>query len=142
MSKKKIFIWFLIFTFTLSNVGLPFTLHICNTMKKVSLDECKMCKFDDEKTESSCCEKKFEDVINKVSFKNNCCDSKLAAKPIKENFVSSQFALKKTESVSSINIDNQTLESKLNFAFRLYFDTSPPIQNSNSLNILYSTFLI
>lgn len=98
--------------------------------------------MNNEKPLPSCCEMEHDEVINKVFFKNNCCDSKVATKPIKENFVSSEFVLKKIDSVSSINIDNQILESKSNFAFRLYFDTSPPIQNSNSLNILYSTFLI
>jgi len=142
MNIKKIFILFLIFNFTFSNVGLPLTLHICNTMKKVSLDKCEMCKRQDEKPKTSCCAEKHDEEINKVSFKSNCCDSKVLAKPIKDNFISSQFALKKIETTSYISNVPILAESKIYFTFRFYFDTSPPIHYSNSLNILNSTFLI
>jgi len=142
MNIKKISILFLIFNFTFSNVGLPFTLHICNTMKTVSLDKCEMCKRNDERPKMSCCTEKHDEEINKVLFKTNCCHSKVLAKPIKDNFISSQFSLKKIEITSFISNAPILAESKINFTFRFYFDTSPPIHYSNSLNILNSTFLI
>jgi len=142
MNIKKIFILFLIFNFTFSNVGLPLTLHICNTMKKVSLDKCEMCKRNDEKPKTSCCAEKHDEEVNKVSFKSNCCNSKVLAKPIKDNFISSQFALKKIEITSYISNTLILTESEINNTYSFYFNTSPPNNYLNSIYKLYSILLI
>ena len=93
--------------------------------------------------DESCCSEKPAENYQKISFKNDCCQTKTAAEPIKENFVSSEFSLKKTETISLIDADFLSLyESKINFSNQSFIDSSPPKVYLTFIYIYNSTFLI
>lgn len=142
MNKNKIFIYSLIFIFTLSNVGLPFTLHICSVMKTVSFEKCEMCREAETQTHS-CCEMKRNIENYKIKFDKKCCESRVLASPLSDKFIPSENLFKvsniKTLEIVDLQADNL---SEFYFTLKYYFDSSPPQLNLNNIYLINSILLI
>ncbi|MCX6150967.1 MAG: hypothetical protein NTX22_10610 [Ignavibacteriales bacterium] len=125
ISKHIVVVVLLLFTF--SSTGIPVVVHFCHLMGKVSLKSCSMC------TVKSNTEKEI-----KFSGINDCCNNKIAASPLTENYLSSKF------SQDQIRIsDIITFPLDVNYANNNYtqdkinvLEKSPPIIPGNSLFIL------
>lgn len=75
----------LLLLFTISNIGIPLSIHFCKSMQIVSLKSCSACGNHLDK--------------NLVSFSKvkNCCENRLAAKPIKDEYLSVKVNLKEVK---------------------------------------------
>ncbi len=143
MKKNRIFILLLLFAFTFSNVGLPFTVHFCAMMEKMSEEKCMKSLSPTVQTEMTCCDKENKSKVNFSSFKENCCESKIAAEPLKEKYLIDSSILQKIElKTSAIFISDDILLSKVFLAKNFSNNSSPPSQISNELYLVNSILLI
>lgn len=143
MKKNRTTILFLLFAFTFSNVGLPFTVHFCAMMEKMSKEKCMSCRNQTEQIERSCCDKENKEKVRLSSFGMNCCESKIAAEPLNEKFISSSFGLLKIEyKIFQYSIPENIYFLQINFDRNFISDTSPPITYSNNLYLNNSILLI
>ena len=143
MKKNRTFILLLLFAFTFSNVGLPFTVHFCAMMEKMSKEKCMSCKVQNELTENSCCEKENKAKINFSSFNMDCCESKIAAAPLTDEFISSSFEIQKMESnLSILLITEEIFSSKIVLDRNLLLDASPPTETTTKLFLPTHNFRI
>lgn len=139
--KRKVYISLLIALFSLANVGLPFTLHVCRMMESVSVENCSACIETIEI--KSCCDDENSSPINFTVEQYDCCQIKIAASPIDEKF----FLIKTdviSSSVKSIPPFIPTDLRTTNFASEKIFscDTSPPPSLDNHLYLYNSKLLI
>lgn len=143
MNKNRKLILFLLISFTFSNVGLPFTVHFCAMMEKMSEEKCLSCINNTAQSEMTCCEKENKTKINFSSFKMNCCENKIAAEPLTDKFISSSFEIQKIELNSLILLNTEEIfSSKIVFDKNFLLDASPPKLISNSLYLSNSILLI
>lgn len=143
MKKNRTFILLLLFAFTISNVGLPFTLHICEMIGNMSKEKCMKSNSEKVQTEMTCCEKENKSKVNFSSFKMNCCESKIAAEPLNEKYLIDSSILQKIEiKMPAIFNSDDILLKKLFLAKNFSNNSSPPSQISNELYLVNSILLI
>jgi hypothetical protein len=136
-SRSKIFSFFFLFVFLVSNTGLPLTLHLCRMMDIVSVDSCEMCTT--EKVKKTCCSEDSADEII-TSGNSSCCETKFAAEPLKDRFISAKEEL--SNLLTSIPFMELTIQDKSeSFTYSDVTD-SPPCFQDRTLFILNSSFLI
>ncbi len=139
--KRKVYISLFVTLFALANVGLPFTLHICQMMNSVTFDSCSACSEAVEK--KSCCEEDNSASINFTSGKDKCCETKLIISPIDE-----QYLVVKSESVkdsfrlAEAVISNDFTPGIDESTYDISHNHSPPPETQNHIYIINSVFLI
>lgn len=143
MKKNRTFILLLLFAFTFSNVGLPFTVHFCAMMEKMNEEKCISSTSETVQTEMTCCEKENKSIVNFSSFKKTCCESKIAAEPLNEKYLIDSSILQKIEiKTPVIFISPDILFTKLLPSKNFSNNSSPPLQISNGLYLVNSILLI
>jgi len=116
--KRKLAI-LVIFTFILSTVGLPISLHFCEMQRTSSFSACKVCVAEKIEKVNSCCE---DEVGNSVQLKSDnsyqCCETKIIDKSILDNYISAKLELKSEQSSIVVNItDLISKQLRLNSQF-------------------------
>jgi hypothetical protein len=71
----------LLVLFTLSNIGVPLSLHFCKSMHKISLESCGMCKNNLTTNHAA------------ISRIKNCCENHVVAKPINDEYLTQKSNL-------------------------------------------------
>ena len=140
--KRKLAI-LVIFTFILSTVGLPISLHFCEMQRTSSFSTCKVCVTEKIEKVNSCCE---DEVGNTVQLKsdnsNQCCDTKIIDKSISDNFISVKLESKQEQSSTVVYLtDLISRQLRLNFQF-INETASPPSAQDNDLYLQNSVHLI
>jgi len=140
--KRKLAI-LLIFTFFLSTVGMPISLHFCEMQKISSLSMCEVCALDKIEKVDSCCE---EEIDYPVQLKSNnadqCCNTKIIDKSISDNFISIQLELKQEQSPTVVYLtDLISKQLRLNSQF-INNTASPPSAQHSDLYLQNSVLLI
>lgn len=139
--KRKVYISLLITLFALANVGLPFTLHFCQMMDSVSLESCSACSKDVEK--KSCCEEDNSAIVNFTSGKDKCCETKLIASPINEQFLLIKIeSAKESFKITEVVISDEFTISVDKSSYHISQNSSPPPETQNHIYIINSVFLI
>lgn len=83
---NKFLTFLFLLVFLVSNTGLPLSLHLCRMMNSVSTEACDMCSNINDKND--CCSNDQGEIT--ISGYFNCCQTKMAAEPIKEKFISAK----------------------------------------------------
>lgn len=131
MSGKNKYITFLfIAVFMLSGTGLPFVVHLCNSMNEVSFESCGMCE-----TYSIPSQPTF-------SRSDDCCNTTELIASVTDQYITSKtqhdvqaYTIEALPFV--VNIEEPNTEHS-----KLYIGESPPISKDTPLFILNSIFLI
>lgn len=130
MNKNKVILSVLIILFTVSNTGLPLFVHLCNSMRKVSLETCQMCRV--------------HKPTKELTLGRVCCESKSVITPITEKYISSRD----NEKVQNITDSPAIVQNIVTYNPQVFtkntsiFDSSPPGTISNSLYLNNSILLI
>jgi len=112
-------------------------------MEKMSKEKCMKSLRETVQTEMTCCEKENKSKVNFSSFKMNCCESKIAAEPLNENYLIDSSILQKSEIITwVIYISDDILLPKLFLSKNFSNNSSPPSQISNELYLVNSILLI
>ena len=142
MNKKLIIL--VIFSFILSTVGLPISLHFCKMLGTNSFSACEMHSKEKIKKASPCCEDEDDYSVQlKSDNSDQCCNTRIIEAKIKDNFLGDFSELRIDDrSVASVLVDTNVYPPIDNEKFYLAFtDSSPPLY-SNNIYLLNSTFLI
>lgn len=131
-SGKKIFSFFFLILFLVSNTGIPFALHFCEMMNEVSTDSCDMCSSSQHHENSGL-------IISSHNFA--CCETKLAAEPIQDNYLSVKSTLN-FYSADFLIMEPVIIITAGSYKFTEIPDTFPPGSEAHDLFLLNSTFLI
>ncbi len=106
----------LLLLFTISNIGVPLSIHFCKSMQSVSLKSCSACGNHLDK--------------NLVSFSKvkGCCENRLAAKPITDEYLSVKADLKEIKISDIISFIFPGNHDSFNFAYSNieFKENSPP----------------
>lgn len=133
----------LIFTFFLSTVGIPISLHFCEMQRTSSFSTCKVCAAVKMEKVNSCCEEESDYPVQlKSDNSNQCCETKIIDKSISDNFMPMNVELKQDQSSTVVYLTD--LISKLlslNYQF-INSVASPPSAQRNDLYLQNSVLLI
>jgi len=135
--RNKIFSLIFLFIFLISNTGLPLSLHLCQMMKKVSMDSCDMCSTAEIK--KSCCTEVAGQTISREM--SSCCQTKVVAEPLKDSFLSFKENILSSIEFSVIDELILSINPGQEFSF-IEITGSPPYSHSPDLYLLNSSFLI
>jgi hypothetical protein len=138
-SGRKIFSFFFLLIFLVSNTGLPLSLHLCQMMNEVSVDACEMCST--QKEEKSCCsdDTAAEEI---TSVKTSCCETIIAAEPIKDSYISAK-EYSDSKAVDLVILNEISILSDETDKFHYNeINASPPYYQNQVLYIINSSFLI
>ena len=142
MNKKLIIL--VIFSFFLSTLGLPISLHYCQMQGLTSFSACEMHSSEKMEEESPCCDNGDDYSLQlKSDNSDQCCDTRIIEAKVKDNFLSVFSELKiDAKNLITVLADNNVypqIDSKI--VFLTSTDSSPPLFDNN-IYLLNSTFLI
>ena len=106
MNKKLIIL--VIFSFFLSTVGMPISLHYCEMQKSSTLSDCEICSIEMMENENSCCNEVDDYPIQlKSDNSDKCCSTRIIEAKVKDNFLSVFSELKiDAKNLISVLADN------------------------------------
>jgi hypothetical protein len=134
-SGSKILLTIFILVFFVSNTGLPFSIHLCQMMQDISVESCDMCSV-----HKSCCSDVDEVKITKA--KAACCETKIAAEPLKDSYISINEIIFTDIYVIEIVEILSGISDKTKINHSVFTDGSPPGFTNQEKFLLNSTFLI
>jgi fibronectin type 3 domain-containing protein len=134
---NKILITIFISVFILSSTGLPLSLHLCKMMESVSVESCQMCSV---RITETCCSSEYE--VNFNSGTTSCCDTKIAAEPLEDDYVTVKVNLDNVTDYFVTYISLTELNSDNNYHSDIFYGESPPGKYGHEIYLLNSTFLI
>ena len=141
---KKISILTLLLLFFVSTTWLPLSIHFCNMMKKEVSNTCKMHNSEKmmEDMHSNCC-KKNDNKKTETIKKSDCCKLETVIAGVTDSFISYKTETDNASLNQLIPVSNISLnEESLKISDYSFFDTSPPLLQSNHLYLTNSILLI
>lgn len=124
--------------FLISNTGLPLSLHLCRMMNSVSTESCDMCNNINDRNDY--CSNNHSDIT--ISGYSDCCQTKIAAEPINEKFISAKDDL--PDNILLLAEINPSVETAVLTESYIFCEVtgSPPQLKDLSIFLLNSSFLI
>lgn len=143
--KRKTFILFIIFTFVLSNIGMPLSFHYCKTMDSLTLWDAiplsGSCEMHSPKPVYKCCGESNE-YTDTVKPYNNCCLDYSVDYSVKEIFAVSKTEVNLSYELSTLVpvkylLYNESIPKLLSSG-----DRSPPVTADNKKYLSISVLII
>lgn len=139
--KKKLFNFGIIAAFSISTIGLPFTIHFCEMMKEKSFVECAICA---EKFEiTSCCDEESNE-LRITSSASQCCQDDFTFNKIEDQFLNSKSETKQLLD-HSLQVENDftlVILTVKSASINIHDDSSPPGDEERPIYLRNASFLI
>ena len=141
---KKVSILTLLLLFFVSTTGLPLTIHFCNILNKEVKSACILHTPQKKTTEINCMCEKEESRTNITSIKEEeCCTIKVVIAGVKDSFISNKTETQNQSVTIILPVTVTSLpKTEQEISTYTFIDTSPPLQQDNSLYLSNSILLI